>query len=396
MGYAARFIILNSDEQFRKELRAALLTFDGVKVVAEVEEMALVGQAVEQIAADILLVNLDPNPEAVLPMAGGIATAYPNLAVFAVSASADSGLILRALRTGLREFLPRPIDLTALGEAIQRVASAHAGQETRGRVITVTGSSGGIGATMFATNLAVELAAIVSGRVTVVDLDYRFGQVATHLDIDAPYSIADLVNTPEQLEQQVIERALVRHSSGVWVLSRPNQFELADSITGSSCVGLLSSLSQFNEYVVTDGPLRGDIGGQAILDFADLNFLLVQLLVPSVRSALRLVDSMRESGANLERVQLISNRLGQDSVHLSIKDVTTTLNLRHFATMPDDWSTVSGAINLGEPLMTHAPKSKVRQAIQSIAEQLHEATEDDEERKESAKKGLMGRLFAGA
>ena len=393
MGHGVQFIVLNSDEQFRKELRAVLLTFDGVKIVAEVEEPALLRQAVAQMSAEILLVNLDPAPDAVLPIAGEIASAHPDLAVFAVSASADSKLILKALRTGLREFLPRPIDLDALGEALERVASAHVGTKSRGKVFTVMASSGGIGATMLATNLAVELAALASDRVCVVDLDHRYGQVATHLDVDAPYTLADLVNTPEQVEQQVTERALVKHRTGVSVLSRPTHLEQTDAITASACVGLLSSLTRFNQYVVTDGPLRSDPGGQAIRDFADVNLLMTQLLVPSVRSAQRALNAMKENCANIERVYLICTRMGRESGHLSIEDVTSTLGLEAFAVLPDEWSTVSAAINLGEPLATHSPKSTIRAAIQEIAERLH-TPEPQTDDKDTPKKGLMGRIFA--
>ena len=64
-----------------------------------------------------------------------------------------------------------------------------------------------------------------------------------------------------------------------------------------------------------------------------------------------------------------------------------------FATIPDDWATVSGAINLGEPLLSHSPKSKVRQSFQELAERLHtpeEPSDDNGERR----KGLIGRIFA--
>lgn len=393
MGHGVQFIVLNSDEQFRKELRTMLLGFEGVRIAAEVEEPALLKQAVEQFNVDIILVNLDPSPDAVLPIAGEIASNRTDLAVFAVSTNTQADLILKALRMGLREFLPRPIEVEALGEAIEKVANTKVTNVSRGRLITVNSASGGSGATMLASNLAVELAEMCAGRVTLVDLDYRCGQVATFLDVDTLYSIADLTNSPEQLEQQVIERALVKHGSGVWVLSRPATIEQADGITASACVGLLSALLQFSDYVVTDGPTRFDLGGQSIFDFSDLNLLLVQLLVPNVRAALRHVESLRETGANLERWQLIFNRMGLESAHLDVKDATETIGLPCFAQVPDEWSTVSGAINLGEPLMSASPKSKVRTAIREIAGRLHTPKGDSDE-SDNEKKGLFGKLLA--
>lgn len=395
MGLGVQLIVLNSDEEFRKELRASSMQVDGVKIVAEVEEPALLRQAVGQFPADILLVNLDPNPDAVLPLAGEIASSESDLAVFAVSASTDSQLILKAMRMGLREFLPRPIESQSLQEAVERSCSNRVQTKHRGKLITVHGCSGGIGATMLATNLAVEFAHLAEGKVTIVDLDYRYGQVATLLDVEATYTLADLCQSPEALEAQVISRTLVTHSSGVQVLSRPLAFSQADTITASACVGLLSTLLELNEYVVADGPTRFDVGGQAIADFSDVHILMTQLLVPSVRNAMRTIETLKEHGTNMERVKLVCNRLGRESGHLSLKDVTETLGLKVFGSIPDDWITVSGAINLGEPLMTHSPKSKVRQVIQEMAERLHGPHEEADDTEEPAK-GLIGRIFAGS
>ncbi|MEK7757601.1 MAG: hypothetical protein AAB385_10365, partial [Planctomycetota bacterium] len=65
-----------------------------------------------------------------------------------------------------------------------------------------------------------------------------------------------------------------------------------------------------------------------------------------------------------------------------------------YASIPDDWSTVSGAINLGEPLLTHGPKSKVRLAIQEIAERLHRGDGQTDDKNARHKKSFIGRCLA--
>lgn len=395
MGKDARFIILNSDDTFAAELRGMLLQFQGVKIIAELDEPALLGQAVKQFPADIVLVNLDPTPEAILPIVGEVIAANPNLAFFATSSVSDGPLILKAMRTGIKEFLPKPIDGKSLSEALDKIAAVRTDRQVHGQLITVMGSSGGVGATTIATNLAVELAAVAQGRVVLVDLDYRFGQVGTLLDVEPNYTLADLCHSPEQMELQIIERALVKHSSGVQVLCRPSSFAQADTITAASCVGLLSALLQHSEYVVADGPSRLEPNARAVLDVSDVNLLVMQLLVPSVRNALRIIEGMRESGYNLDRTRLICNRIGKDSGNLTLEDVADTLGKEVFAQIPDDWTTISGAINLGEPLLTFGPRSKSRTAIQKIAEGLHtpQTQADDTD---TRKKGLIGRIFAAS
>lgn len=395
MASDVKFILLNAEEEFATELRALLLQYHGAKIVAEMDEPAMLAQAVSQFAVDIVIANLDPSPDAVLPLLGEVAAAHKSTAIFAASTSTDGPLILRTIRAGMREFLTRPIDPHTLGEAIERVAVQKVDTVSNGKLITVLGGSGGVGATFVASNLAVELAALSTGGVTVVDLDYRFGQVATFLDINPTFSIADLCGSPEHLEPSVVTRALTTHSKGLHVLSRPSTFVEADAITGAACMSVFSTLMQMNEYTIADGPVRTDIGATSILSLSDVNLLVVQQLVPCVRNATRIIEGLRAGGYNLGRTKLICNRVGRESGHLTVENVAETLGLDVFATIPDDWATVSMAINIGEPLYTHSPKSKVRVALQEIAQRLHTPPAETDD-KDAKKRGLIGRIFAAS
>lgn len=394
MAQNLKVVLFNREEGITVELRTQMHQLGGVKIVAEVDEPALIGQAVAQFNPDILVANLDPSPEFILPMIGEAAAANTHVAVFAVSQSTEGSLILQAMRLGVKEFFPRPIDEGALRQAVEKIASQQKESAVHGRLITITGTSGGVGATTIATNLAVELGQLAQGKVTVVDLDFRFGQVATFLDVDPQYTLADLCQSAEQLEAATITKALTHHSSGIDVLSRPLHVGEADAITAAACVGIMTSLLQTNEYVVTDGPTRFDQSAHSIFSLSDFNIIVVQLLVPSVRNALRIIETMRESGYNLDRTRLICNRAGRESGHLSVQNVSETLGLEVFATIPDDWETVSGAINLGEPLLTQSPKSKVRIGLQEIASRFHRPVTDADDKE--PKKSLIGRIFANS
>jgi pilus assembly protein CpaE len=396
MAQGLRVILFNAQEEYSPELRAAVLRFAGTKIVAEVDDAALLAPTVQQIPAQVLFVNLDPEPAVLLPLAGEIASSNPGLAVFAVTESTDRQLILDAMRQGLKEFLAKPIDARMLGTALQRVADRLTTGGPQGRLITVIGAAGGVGATVLATNLACELVSFASRGVCLVDLDYRFGQVGTLLDLEPTYSIADLCETPERLEHQVIEKALVRHSSGVHVLCRPPTTAQADTITAAACVGALSGLVSMFEYVVVDGPSRYDLGAKAVLDISDCILLTLELLVPDVRNIQRMLDSMKQVGFNLERLRLVCNRLGRDSASLSVSDVEATLGLDVYASIPDDWLTVCASVNLGEPLVKKHQRSRVRQSILDLAQRLHKNGEETSDGNDSRKGGPLTKIFSDA
>lgn len=394
MRQSVRVIIFNGDEGYSATLRAMLLSIDGVQIVADIDEPGLLEQAVGQFPADLLLMHLDPAPEVVMPMASEIARNHPELAVFVVSQCTDGQTILSALRAGIREFLTKPIEQEVLCQAIGKVAHLNESSQGSGKLISVLGTIGGAGASTVATNLAVELMEFAETRpVAVVDLDFRYGQLGTMLDLQTDYTIADLCDTPEQLDAAVIERAMVKHASGIHLLARPHQFGQADQITAAHCASVLSQLQQLYDYVVVDGPHRFDVGGQAVLDLADVNILLIQLLVTSVRNVHRMLEELRDGGYNLDRFHLVCNRVGLESAHLELEHVEQTIRREIFHQLPDDWKTVSSAINMGVPLRDVSPKSRVRLAMNELA-RLIASPENADEQEEAAKAGLLGRIFS--
>ena len=370
MSRPVRVIVLNTDESFATPVRAHLLSIDSVKIVAEVEEPALLTTALEQFPAEVVFVHLDPDPEGLLQVAGLACRQRPELAVFALASAADGPLVLSAMRAGLREFLTKPIDHEHLAAALRKVADTLPDRIRHGRLFPIIGAAGGVGATTLATNLAVELADLKAGSVALVDLDMRFGQVATFLDIQPSFTISDLCETPGSLDPQMVEKAVNRHSSGVHVLARPNHLTQAETITGAHCATVLGALQELYDYVVVDGPSRFDPAARAVLDMADVSFLVLQLVVPNVRNAVRIREAAQASGYNLERLRLICNRVGKEAGQLSVEHIETTLNSKVYLSIPDDWRAVSTAINLGDPLASSSPKSRVRAAIRELAGRL--------------------------
>jgi pilus assembly protein CpaE len=394
MAQGLRVILFNAEEHYQASLRGTLLEVEGVKIVAEVDDPALLNQVVGQFPVHVLVMNLDPHPDVILPIAGELTRAHPNLIVFGVSESTDGQLILSAMRRGLKEFLTKPLDRQMVCEALERVAARAQDDSRQGTLIAVVGAAGGVGATTLATNLAVEMASLGTRRVCVVDLDHRFGQVATLLDLDPTYCLADLCETHERLEPQVIERALVSHASGLQVLCGRVAFDTADTVTGADSVGVLLALLSLFDYVVADGPVRFDPGAKAIFDLSDAVLLTLELLVPDVRNVQRILDGLRHVGFNLERLCLVCNKLGRENGTLSLADVEATLNKRIYAAIPDDAATVASAINLGEPLAAHHPRTKVRQVIREMAERLYGSSNQTDDRNDARKGGLLSKILS--
>lgn len=396
MAHTVRVILYTTNESSAPELRRAITSLPRFRIVAELNEASLLAHAVGQFPCDLILADLDPSAPVVIECLRQLRESHPDLPIFALSKQTQGDVVLQAMKAGIKEYLVKPLSVEELDHAVSRVISPQAGTKEPGKLISVMGSAGGVGCTTIATNLAVELADLVGPdqKVVIVDFDFRFGQVATLLDVRGKHTVADLCSTPEDLDPQMVLKALIKHESGVYVLGRPHTFAQAEMITAAHCANVLASLQEMCSYVVVDGPTRHDPGGRSVLDASDFNLMVVQLLVTNVRNADRMIQELSAQGFNTERISLVYNRLGRESAHLTLEQVEAILDHKMFASISDDWQNVSASVNIGQPLRHHCEKSKVRREIRNLAMMLH--CPETLAATSSKQGGLLGRLLGKA
>src|ERR1043166_6426594 len=349
MSQALRVILLTGSAEFVPALRRAVTALPQVLIVAELDEPGLIGQAFLQFPCDLIIADLDPSASLVIEVLRQLKSdgdqssgGNPTPAIFAVRKSTEGDVVLRAMKAGVREFFVKPLNQEEFQHALGKLIEVLPNVREPGKLISIIGSCGGVGCTTIATNLAVELVGLVppSQKVALVDLDFRFGHVATLLDIHGQYTVADLCSTQEQLEPDLIMKALIRHESGLYVLRRPHSFAQAEMITAAHCANVLTSLQEMCAYVIVDGPTRHDPGGRTVLDTADHMFLILQLLVTSVRNTDRIMQELTSQGFSSERLAFIVNRLGRESAHLEPYSGETIPKREIYASGVGDWKWV--------------------------------------------------------
>ena len=365
-----RVAIFNPQDDYAQRLRGHLLVIDGVRVVGEVCDQAGYSDAVGRLRPDVVILDLDPDPQATLGQVPALSSNGKRVPILALSRQADHTLLMSALGSGIQEFLRKPIDHDQLVAAMEKVKPALESQVAR--TICVIGACGGAGATMVATNLGVELAHLVEKEVVVADMDFHFGQAAMLLDVHPQFTIADLLQDFEHIDDSLIDRALVRHETGVRVLARPDAFEQAATLDAAACTPLLQRLQASYGWLVTDGPLRYDPTLFQVVAGADRALLVFNLTVTSVRSVGRIIEELGRNGFDLTRIDLVANRVMDERGGLQMNQVEHTLGRDVGASIPEDHDVVSVSINMGRPLAVHAPNSPARQAIRDLATKLQE------------------------
>ena len=113
--------------------------------------------------ADMLLLELDEfRPQKTFDHVRELLHSSPHLEVFLTASRTDPQLLLETFRAGVKEFLPQPLTLKDVEPALARfegrlMGRASSAESRSGRVVSVIGARGGVGASTVATNLATSV-----------------------------------------------------------------------------------------------------------------------------------------------------------------------------------------------------------------------------------------------
>ena len=133
---------------------------------------------------------------------------------------------------------------------LEDIAKINTNQGRGGEVITVFSPKGGVGCTTIAANLAVALSNITKARVALVDFSLQFGDVAVLLNLHSSHGIHELMRNLDDLDSNILDDVMVKHSSGVRVLLPPPTLDLVDEVATDGMTAVIKALRRNYDYVV--------------------------------------------------------------------------------------------------------------------------------------------------
>jgi pilus assembly protein CpaE len=366
-------VLVHRNEHERALLRQAFEALSGVSIAGERSDLRSGMAMARQVRPAILVLDLNGPTDDSLTVASQYRMENPEVAIFISTDAYDSDTLVRAMRAGAQEVLRRPLDRSALTAAVERVAALTArklGTKSSNQVISVFSTKGGSGVTTIAANLALALRRQTRRSVALADLDYQSGDASFVLGLAPVRSLGDLIALP-RLDSASVQDAMIKHESGVAVMSQPEHIDRVEGLDGQIVGNVLEIISATNELVVVDAPHIFNEVALELFDRSSTILLVCGLSVPSVRSARRALDIFHKLNylAVPDRVRLVINRFSDDGA-ISMAQVVDTLGLEVFATIANDYVAVSEAINLGAPLCAMEPTSRAGKDIDRLARLL--------------------------
>jgi pilus assembly protein CpaE len=360
------FVILSTGLEMFRELRGALSTQEGARLLVGGDDTEQIFPEIERLRPSAVIVALGNQPDAELRFVERVARECPQTSVICASRDSSPDLILRSLRVGAREFLRLPLRAEEFATVYQRTAEFCAVQpeapKKRGRVISVFSSKGGTGTTFIATNVAAALRA----PTVLMDLNLQAGDLGLFLGVEPKFSIADLVENRDRVDDSLLRSYLTPHSATLSLLAAPREADSADDIEAEHVFHVLEILRERHDYVVVDPQHTFDSITLAALDQSDEILLVLTLDIPAIRSTQRALQIFDRLGYPRHKLHVVVNRFSKQ-IDLDLRQVERFLGERVAGYVQSDYRTAVNSINLGRPLVDSDPQSKVATELRQIA-----------------------------
>ncbi len=335
-------LLIGPDDGRRSSAMRALASNGG----AEVKECGAYPQSADDLphllagSPDAVLIDLDSDPESALELVENVCV-LGTTTVMVFSEKADPELLVRCMRAGAREFLTFPLAPEVMGEALVRAAARRpqikSEKKAAGRLLTFMGAKGGAGATMVACNFAVALAKESGQKTVLIDLDLPLGDAALNMGIAAEFSTIDALNSMERLDSRFLDKLLVKHSSGVWLLAAPGRF-LQYQANTDAIDWLIYVARQEFENVVVDLGSKLDLMGTTAYKEATTFYLVTQSSIPELRNSNRLVQQF--FAGNLPKLEIVVNRYESRTLGVSEEHIVKALTRPVQWKIPNDYASV--------------------------------------------------------
>lgn len=242
--------------------------------------------------------------------------------VVAVGDVNDIVLYRGLLARGVLDYLPMPAHpdeiARLLNSAVPAMPSTAALQATvappplggEKRVLAFMSAASGDGASTAAVNTAYAIAEIYNGSTVLIDMDYQFGMVAKHLDLQNQYGIRDLFDHPERGVDSTLIRRMTARYGKLDVITAPAELRYLPAVSAESIRELITTLKQNYNTIIFDLPHVWLPWVATIAQESTQIVLVAQLWLKSVSHAARMMRVLRELNIPLDRIVPVINRSG--------------------------------------------------------------------------------------
>ncbi len=324
----------------------------------------------------------------------------PGTVVIAAGQVNDVRLYRDLVASGIQDYLLKPLQPDMLREAFghaQTMLNApkhvEATVDRPHSAVAVIGARGGVGASTVATSLAWLLADKEKRSTALLDLDVHFGTGALSLDLEPGRGLIDAIDNPSRIDGLFIERAMVKASDKLSVLSAEAPINSPLMTDGAAFYQLQEEMRAAFECTVVDLPRGMLVQHSHLVADVQIAVIVTELTLAAARDTIRLLSWMK-ANASQAHVFVIANRMhAGGQLEINRKDFEGSIERKLDYIVPFDQKLAAQAAKLGKPLVEAGKNSKTVAPIVALVAEI--AASVDEGADDAAPKTRKGTSLMG-
>jgi pilus assembly protein CpaE len=282
----------------------------------------------------------------------------------------DIVLYRQLMARGVSEYLVWPFGVVDFVGAISHLFRAP-GAKPVGRVISVVGAKGGVGASTIAHNIAWQLSTGLEMATIVADLDLGFGTAGLDFNQDPPQGVAEAVFAPERVDSTLVDRLLSKCGDNLNLLAAPAMLDRLYDFSETSFDSLIDTIRASTPWIVLDIPHAWNAWTRRLLVGADEVIVVAAPDLANLRNAKNIMDNIRGARPHDHPPRLVLNGVGMPKrPEISVADFTKTIEIELAAVIPHDAKLFGSAANNGQMLAEIEPKGRCSEIIADLTNSI--------------------------
>ncbi len=288
-----------------------------------------------------------------------------------------AGLVRALLRLSRSDVVEAPFGPRDLAEAavmLLKPAETAPQPHHGGRCWTVTGAVGGCGATTLAIELSAALAERAQGkrRVALVDLNLADGATAAYLGASANMMLGRASHAPERIDAALLEVFASPAPGGFDLIAQGRDPHGFEAVSPEAVVRLLEVACEAYDFVVVDAPRHRRAWTLDVFAGSDALLLMSELTVPALLAARALAGELEAELPEGPHPRIILNRLAKRvfGPAPSMGEAEKALGRKADGGLTSDWEAAAASVNLGGPIRSHRPKSRIARDVDELVDRL--------------------------
>lgn len=345
---------------------------------------------------NILFVDMSESGDPINDINALAEVCEPGTVVIAAGQVNDVRLYRDLLSSGIQDYLLKPLSLEQVRESLTMAqamlaAPKHADMldDKPHHMMGVVGVRGGVGASLVSTSLAWAISEQAGRQTALLDLDVHFGTGALTLDLEPGRGLIDAIDNPSRIDGLFIERAMVRASDKLSLLSAEAPIHQPVMTDGSAFFQLEEELRGAFEMTIVDIPRQVLIPFPHLVSEAGTILLVSDVTLAAARDTIRLLSWFKQNVPSA-RVVLVANKFQNAIGELSRKEFESSIERQIDVVIPFDPKLVSQSAKLGKSYAEICKGTKSAQVWNNLMRLILDGADVEAEEAQVAAKGKSG------